>query len=257
VSTVPPIRRQIILDADPETAFAVFTERLGQWWPLAELSVYGAGATVAFDEGHIVERSAEGRTAVWGTVTRWEPPSVVAFSWHPGRTPQKASHVEVIFAARADQTLVTLEHAGWDAFADPAAARAEYDQGWPMVLDRYREHAARAGNDRTEDTWVALLHRPGPAAPTVGTLFEDPRFAEHMAFLARMRKAGYLVAAGPMADAAGEGMTILRLPGSGQLATATRLATEDDASVVAGLLAVTVRPWQVMMQAWPRAVTPR
>jgi hypothetical protein len=45
----------------------------------------------------------------------------------------------------------------------------------------------------------------------------------------------------------GEGMTILRLPDPGQLSTA-RLATEDDASVAAGFLAVTVRPWQVMMR---------
>jgi hypothetical protein len=43
----------------------------------------------------------------------------------------------------------------------------------------------------------------------------------------------------------------------GRLSAATRLATEDDASVVAGLLAVTVRPWQVVMQAWPRAATSR
>jgi hypothetical protein len=52
----------------------------------------------------------------------------------------------------------------------------------------------------------------------------------------------------PLADAEGEGMTILRLPDPGQLGTATRLATEDDASVAAGSLAVTVRPWQVMMR---------
>jgi hypothetical protein len=44
-------------------------------------------------------------------------------------------------------------------------------------------------------------------------------------------------------------MTILRLPDAGQLSTATRLATEDDASVAAGFLAVTVRPWQVMMRS--------
>ena len=44
-------------------------------------------------------------------------------------------------------------------------------------------------------------------------------------------------------------MTILRLPGADQLATATRLATEDDASVAGGLLAVTVRWWQPMMVA--------
>ena len=65
----------------------------------------------------------------------------------------------------------------------------------------------------------------------------------------RMREAGYLVAAGPMMHAAGEGMTILRLPGTGQLARATMLATEDDTSVSQGFFSVTVRPWQVMMQA--------
>jgi uncharacterized protein YciI len=64
-----------------------------------------------------------------------------------------------------------------------------------------------------------------------------------------MREDGYLVLAGPLGDAAGEGMTILRLPGPGRLGEATRLATEDDASVAGGFLAVTVRPWQVMMVA--------
>lgn len=54
-----------------------------------------------------------------------------------------------------------------------------------------------------------------------------------------------------MTDAAGEGMTILRLPGTGQLARATMLATEDDASVAQGFFSVTVRPWQVVMQALP------
>ena len=51
MSTVPPIRRQVLVDADPVTAFEVFTGRLGHWWPLAELSVYGAGATVAITDG--------------------------------------------------------------------------------------------------------------------------------------------------------------------------------------------------------------
>jgi uncharacterized protein YciI len=253
VSTIPPIRREVLVDADPATAFEVFTASLGRWWPLAELSVYGDGATVAFTGGHIVERSADGQSAVWGTVTRWEPPGVVAFSWHPGQPADRASNVEVTFAAADSQTRVTVEHSGWEAFADPAAARAEYDHGWPMVLDRYRDYTAQrgdtaqAGEPDDDDTWVALLHRPGPAAPASGSLFEDPRFGEHVAFLNRMREAGFLVAAGPLADADGEGMTILRLPGSGQLSTATRLATEDDISVSAGLLAVSVRPWHVVM----------
>ena len=240
MSKVPPIRREILVDADPAAAFEVFTAGLGQWWPLEELSVHGKGATVAFADGQIVERpadwgadwGADGEAAVWGTVTRWEPSAAVAFTWHPGQPAERASQVVVTFAA------------------DPAAARAEYDHGWPLVLDRYQEHVGDQGDGGPggeDDTWVALLHRPGPAAPRTGSLFEDPRFGQHVAFLNRMRDAGYLVLAGPLADADGEGMTILRLPGRGQLGTATRLATEEDASVAGGFLAVTVRPWQVMM----------
>jgi uncharacterized protein YciI len=246
VSKVLPIRREVLVDADPDTAFEVFTARIARWWPVDAHSVYGAGSTVAFEGGQIVERAPDGATSLWGTVTRWEPPGALAFSWHPGQEADRASHVQVTFAAAADQTLVTLEHTGWEAFDDPAAARAEYDHGWPTVLDRYRESVGGAG-----DTWVALMHRPGPAAPATGPLVEDPRFAGHVAFLTRMRDAGYLVAAGPMGDRPGEGMTILRLPWPDQLATATRLATEDDASVAGGLLAITVRWWQPMMAAEP------
>jgi len=160
-----------------------------------------------FDGGQIVERAPDGATSLRGTVTRWEPPGALAYSWHPGHAPDRASHVEITFAAVDGQTLVTVEHTGWEVYADPAAARAEYNQGWPMVLDRYREYAddcRGASGDGPGDTWVALMHRPGPAAPASGPLVEDPRFAEHVAFLTRMREAGYLIAAGPMGDQAGD-----------------------------------------------------
>jgi uncharacterized protein YciI len=99
----------------------------------------------------------------------------------------------------------------------------------------------------SEATWVALLHQRGPAAPE-GSLFEDPRFGQHAAFLSEMAERGFLVAAGPLLDEDGAGMTVLRLPGAGRLAEATQLATEQDTSVACGFFSVTVRPWQVMMQ---------
>ena len=275
----PPIRREILVDADPATAFAGFTERIGQWWPLEDLSVYGPGGTVGFADGQIVEQSASGDAAVWGTVYLWEPAAALAFSWHPAGPPDQATHVEVSFTQADAQTLVTLTHTGWERFADPAEARAEYDQGWPVALGTYRDHVAHHGPDGSsprggspeqaspdeaspgeaspagrgpdggEETWVALLHRPGPAAPEGAALFGDPRFAEHVAFLTRMRDAGFLVAAGPLTDVPGEGMTILRLPGAGQLGRATDLATKEDSSVAGGFFTVSVRPWQVMFQA--------
>jgi uncharacterized protein YndB with AHSA1/START domain/uncharacterized protein YciI len=246
MSTVPPIRREVVVDADQVTAFDVFTAGIGRWWPVAEFSVHGAEGTVAFVDGQIVERSAEGTDAVWGTVTRWEPPAALAFTWHPGSAPERASQVDVTFTATEGGTLVTLEHSGWEAFEDPQAARDEYDRGWPMVLDAYHD---RVRDQAGSETWVALVHRPGPQAPRTGSLFDDPRFADHIAFLTRMRDAGFLVAAGPLMDQPGDGMTILRLPGGDQIEHATRLATEDDVSVASGFFTVAVRPWHVMLQA--------
>jgi len=263
--TLPPIHREILVDAPPDVAFALFTSKIGDWWPVAELSVFGAGATVAFEDGALVERSPDGQAAEWGQVTSWLPPGEFSMTWHPGRDTLAASQVTVTFRAAGEQTLVVLEHTGWDVFADPAAARAEYEHGWPEVLRLYQAYAAPGrsetseaseasgvgepgeGSDADEATWVALLHRAGPAAEPGVSIFAQPQFREHVGFLQRMASQGYLVAAGPLPDEDGAGMTILRLPGAGQLAEATRLATEDDASVASGFFTVTVRPWQVML----------
>lgn len=88
-----------------------------------------------------------------------------------------------------------------------------------------------------------LLHRS-----TIETsVYADPRFGEHLAFLRRRADAGELVAAGSLADADDEGMTILRLRGEDRVAEATRLATVDDGSVSSGLFEVVVRPWCVVL----------
>jgi hypothetical protein len=145
MSAVPPVHREVPVDADPSTAFEVFTSQINNWWPLSEKSVYGAEASVAFESGQIVERSAEGERAVWGTVAVWDPPAAVAFTWHPGKTADKASRVEVTFTPAETGTLVALEHTGWEVFDDPATARAEYDTGWTAVLGRYGAHARPHG----------------------------------------------------------------------------------------------------------------
>jgi uncharacterized protein YndB with AHSA1/START domain len=140
--TVPPVRREVLVDADRALAFEVFTHRIGAWWPLEEHSVHGAAATDAFDRpefgGRIVESLAGADDAVWGTVTRWEPDVALAFTWHPGQAAEHASAVTVTFEDQDGKTLVRLEHSGWEVFGGQArAARDDYDRGWPVVLDRY------------------------------------------------------------------------------------------------------------------------
>lgn len=142
--SVPPIRREVLVDAGPEMAFELFTGHIGAWWPLAEFSVYGDSATVSFEEsGLLMERGPDGASNCWGEVLSWDPPATVSFTWHPG-DPSVASAVTVTFEERDQKTLVTLTHEGWEAFADPDAARAVYDKGWPVVLDHYAGHVSGA-----------------------------------------------------------------------------------------------------------------
>jgi uncharacterized protein YndB with AHSA1/START domain/uncharacterized protein YciI len=244
VSTVRPVRRQVLVAAPQARVFALFTGRIGTWWPVDSLSVFGDGA-VAFEGDRLVERAGD-RVAVWAEVTAWEPPDRVELSWHPGKDADAATRVRVMFESEGDGTLVTLEHDGWERLADPAAAAEEYGHGWPQVLDLF----AAAIDDPRGDRWFALLHRPGPALPDGASLFAQPEFREHLAFLGRLRDRGLLVAAGPVLGGEdGAGMAVVRVrPEHGDL-DVPALAAEDDRCVALGFLEVSVRPWRVMVAA--------
>ena len=94
-------------------------------------------------------------------------------------------------------------------------------------------------------TWYALIHRPGPSRAPGESIFAAPAFAEHVAFLGRLRDAGMLVAAGPLPDEPGAGMTIVRVADGVDV---TALATQDDRCVASGYLIVEVREWDVRFE---------
>lgn len=239
-----PVRRELVVPAPPATAFALFTAHLGSWWPLAGHSVFGAGATVAFEGDEVVERLGDQR-AVWAEVTSFDPPHSLELSWHPGGESSRATEVSVRFTDLDGSTKLSLEHRGWHRLAEPQHTRDEYEQGWPKVLDRYQRLLEPA--PQAEDTaWYVLLHQPGPALADGQPVVEHPDFAEHLAFLRRLLEAGLLVAAGPLPAQPGSGMTVVRAAASLDV---RRLATENDLSVVRGLLSVQVTPWQVQVTA--------
>ncbi len=184
--------------------------------------------------------------SVWGTVTRWEPGSLVAFTWHPGQGDAAASHVTVTFEETDGKTWCTLEHAGWEIFGDQAAqAREKYDHGWPVVLGRFVE---LAGHGVSEDTWVALFHRPADPA-VAGGVFADPRLGDHVAFLERMAEAGYLVAAGPLPTDPARGWRSCGCP----VRTGSRRRPVSPPRTTpawrGGFFIAEVRSWRVVMHA--------
>ena len=148
-SDVADLRKVVTVAATPDRAFELFTRGIHEWWPLPTHSVgeeHAAG--VIFGKGVggvIVETLADGSTSVWGTVTRWEPPFRVTFTWHPGNPEAEAGTVEVTFTAdKSGGTVVELVHSGWDRRPDGARARANYDTGWDTVISNFVRFAARA-----------------------------------------------------------------------------------------------------------------
>ncbi len=139
VKVPAPVRREVLVTAAPERAFELFTGRIGAWWPLARFSVFEQDNDVVFEDGHIIERATDGRESVWGTVTEWDPPAALGFTWHPGYGEEHATDVRFTFEASepgssSAQTRVTVVHTGWERMTDPFARAAEYENGWPGVL---------------------------------------------------------------------------------------------------------------------------
>ena len=91
-----PVRKSVTVEASIEHAFKVFTERLGEWWPIRSHSVHVEDALLAGMEtregGEIYEVWREGRE-VWGEITTWAPPQRLVFTWHPGLEPTETTEV--------------------------------------------------------------------------------------------------------------------------------------------------------------------
>lgn len=236
--SLPPIRREVLVAADPQTAFALFTAHIGAWWPVQSFGVLDG--SVAFEGDRLVERHGTEHD-VWAEVTSWEPGERLGLQWHPGHPGGPRTVVDVSFAADGDKTLVTLVHSGWEAVGDPQAAHEEYDQGWPVVLGRYEASVSGAGGGYR---WFVLTHTPGPALAEGTSVFTHPDFGEHAAFLDRLAERGVLVAAGPIPGLPGAGMTVVRIGADDDLDIAA-LAAEDDQSVVRGLFEASVEEWEV------------
>jgi len=136
------IMKTVDVACEPERAFEVWSARMSRWWPLLKYSVCEARARTCGIEpgvgGSVWEERDDGERFTWGTVTVWEPPGRLAFTWHPGRAPETAQEVELRFRPIAGGTRVELEHRGWQTLGERAVkAREGYDTGWDEVLLRH------------------------------------------------------------------------------------------------------------------------
>ena len=152
------LRREIVVRAPIERAFAVFTERFGDFKPPEHNLLKAPIAESVFEPrvgGHIYDRGTDGSECRWARILAYQPPDRVVFSWDISpqwqieTDPDNASEVEVRFTAQGPgQTLVELEHRnidrhgpGWQAVIQGVGN----DAGWPLYLSRYAALFDEAG----------------------------------------------------------------------------------------------------------------
>lgn len=151
---------EIVVETDPMTAFAIFTDEYDQWW--------GRGPIDAYDTWRLVERRIEGgvggrlmedygdKQLVLGTITVWEPGSRLA--WTTGHDVA----IEVTFEAYAAGTRVRVIGTvpdGIDGSEDLAMVRMA-PQWFPRDLDRRFRGGAQADYGRLH----LVLRSAAPAA---------------------------------------------------------------------------------------------
>jgi hypothetical protein len=116
VHVVEPIRLGIEVDVSLQRAWDAFVGELGTWWPTATHSV-SADADRIPDEivvepregGEIYEQIGAVRHH-WATITVWEPPGRLVFSWRVNPE-NPATEVEVTFADLTPGRMAFLESA--------------------------------------------------------------------------------------------------------------------------------------------------
>jgi uncharacterized protein YndB with AHSA1/START domain len=138
VEALDAIRKSVVVAAPVERTWELFTERMGDWWPLATHSIGGDRTeTAVVTPERIFERWQDGSERLWGRMLAWDPPHRMVFTWEVGT--DCGNEVEVRFLADGGGTRVELEHRGWES-ATPAGWRS-YESGWGAVLARFEEAA--------------------------------------------------------------------------------------------------------------------
>jgi uncharacterized protein YndB with AHSA1/START domain len=144
------VNRSVSVGVPPARAFAIFTEEIGTWWPLGEGYAFAGDrwqdmVIESREGGRVYERARDGEVFHIGSVTAYEPPSRIVFTWGEATQEWAApTEVEVRFTEEDGGTRIDLEHRAFERVGPAAQETANnYERGWPMVLDRFARHAGR------------------------------------------------------------------------------------------------------------------
>jgi uncharacterized protein YndB with AHSA1/START domain len=172
-TTTDPVRKTITVKQSVADAFALFTGRIGAWWPQAGDPVSPGPPTTPRTPvleprpgGRIYHRSDDGTIIYSGEVLVWEPPHRLVLARQPTED-APATEVEITFTPEGTGTRIELEHRGWEQLSgDASAARDQYDAHWDDVLRVY----AAVGQENGHAIAALVLGITSIVVPLLGLL---------------------------------------------------------------------------------------
>ena len=145
----------VTVNADPATAFRLFTEETDLWWrrgPRFRIAGRNPGV-IQFEPrlGGTLTETFDGHVFPTGAITAWDPPFRFQFEWRGVNfAPGESTTVEVTFDAVPSGTRVTVRHSGWAALRPDHPVRhgkpvpvfiQTLGLWWADLLTALREHA--------------------------------------------------------------------------------------------------------------------
>jgi uncharacterized protein YndB with AHSA1/START domain len=147
------VSKVVSVQAPPEVAWRVFTQRMGTWWPLAHYKIGKANAVDAVIEpqvgGRWYERGDDGSTCDWGRVLVWEPNTRLVLTWDITADwqfdPELGTELEIRFVPDGKGTRVELQHRKLDRYGERREQMRrifETEGDWGRLLASFAAAAA-------------------------------------------------------------------------------------------------------------------
>ena len=158
MTSIPPVRKEVTVEASADHAFRVFTEGVDRWWP-REHHIGKSPMAKAVLEPRLGGRwyaiSEDGSECDTGSVLAWDPPRRVVLAWQITADwqfdPHFVTEVEVTFTADGPKrTIVVLEHRNLEKYgAGALELRKNIDSegGWGLTLKSFV--AAAEANEKS------------------------------------------------------------------------------------------------------------
>jgi uncharacterized protein YndB with AHSA1/START domain len=148
IQAITPIRRETVVPASPDRAFAVFTAQMTRWWPSHHHIGSAPIEEIVVEPregGRWFTRHADGSETSTGFVAAWEPPSRLVLTWQISADwrydPSLVTTVEVRFVEEEPgRTRVALEHRDLERYGPEAERmRAVFSEpgAWDGTLAAY------------------------------------------------------------------------------------------------------------------------